>query len=261
MRRCVFMASLQYSDTTNKSGLLQACERKVFASDYGRITGDTTLKEDFTVRLNDGQDWVTDIILKSDTRWQWDDTNHSDYPIFTETMVAGQTDYPLDVEHVKFLRVAIKDSDGDFRFLEPIDPRDVETPLDTYFDTDGLPKYYDKRANSIFIYPAPAADDVTLSEGLKIWTQRTADYFTTSDSSQVPGVPSLFHEAVADYASWSYAEDNTMSDKAERLARKLYGGGTIQGWADRIADYYSRRDVDDKPGLGVSNSRRLSKLR
>lgn len=254
------MSQLQFSDTTNKAGLLQACERKVFNSDYGRITGDATLKLDFTARLNEGRSWVEELIMKSDTRWQWDDTNHPDYPIYTETMVDDQHDYQLETEHIKILRVGVANADGDISWLTPIDPRDAEMPLEEIYDTKGMPRFYDKRANSIFLYPAPSSTDTTLSEGLKLWAQRTGDVFSSNDITQTPGFPSLFHQAVADYASWGYAEDNGMADKAERLARRLYGGGTVEGWTEKITGYYSRRDVDDKPRLGVNSVRRLTKL-
>lgn len=249
---------LQLNDPTNKAGMFQEAERKLFNSNYGRITNDQTTKLDFVARFNNALDAFTNWILKSDTRWQWDDTNHPDYPVFTETLVAGQHDYPYEVEFLQVERMAIKNSDGDFVYLEPVDPRDYSMPLEEFYYEDGMPRVYDKTANSAKIYPAPAADDVTLSEGLKVWTQRVAEYFTVNDDTVVPGVPSIFHEGIVTYACHGYAVDNLMADKRTMLFEELYNQS--DGWKLRVEDYYSRRDVDDKPSIGPGRNRRLSKL-
>ncbi len=70
-----------YSDTTNKNGILQKCEFYVFGSNYGAITDNTTRKAEFNGLINDSLDSIVSDILDSDTRWQWDDTNRTDFPI------------------------------------------------------------------------------------------------------------------------------------------------------------------------------------
>lgn len=253
------MAQLTFNDTVTKQGLIQEAERRLFNSQYGRISDNDDLLKEFTARFNTALDWYTELQQRSDTRWQSDDRNYETYPDYTETLVAGQSEYPLNEEFTKIHHVYCTDADGQKYRLHPIDKNDTQEPLQELYKTDGRPIWYDKYGDAIVIYPAPSADQVTLSEGLEIYTQRTPSYFVHNDTDKKPGFTSLHHVSVADYACWSYAEDNGQSDKANRLFKKLFD--PTMGWEQRIKDYYARRDVDDRPRLTVSYKRNLNRLR
>ena len=138
---------MQFSDTTaNKNGLIQVCEFELFGEqNYGKITGTASLLSTFTRGINDGMNRVTSLILQADNRWQFDDTNQTDYPIATTTLVttAGseQQDYTLAVSHLRIERVEVKDAQGNWHLLTPIDQTDIsDQALSDLMSAAGLPQ-------------------------------------------------------------------------------------------------------------------------
>lgn len=243
--------SISFNDTSSaKNGLIQVCEFEIFGEqDYGKISGNANLLATFTRGLNDGLNRVSSLILQSDGRWQWDDTNSTDYPIATTDLVttAGseQQDYTLAVSHLKILRVEVKDIAGNWNLLTPIDQADVnDQSLTDFLKTAGMPRYYDKTANSIFLYPKPSAESVTSTGGLRVFCQRPPSYFVTTDTTKTPGFNQLYHKLPALIASRDYA-----------LAKNL---PIAKGLADRVAIEedaliadYALRNRDEKIGLTV----------
>ncbi len=204
--------SLQFSDTTSaKNGLIQECESQVFGDDsYGRISGNANLLATFTRFINEALNRVASLILSADGRWQWDDTNNTDFPIGTTDLVttlgSEQQDYSFGVTFLKITRVELKDSTGNWHLLNPIDQVDIfDTSLTDFLKAPGLPLYYDKIGNSVFLYPKPLGTAVTSTAGLKVWFQRPPSYFITSDTTKVPGFNSMYHRLVASIASRDYA--------------------------------------------------------
>lgn len=243
--------SLQFSDTTNKNGILQECESWIFGSDYGAITDNAERLATFTRNVNIAVDEVIVDIMKQDERWQFDDTNHTDYPIGTTTLVDGQQDYVFDVTHIKITGVDVLDASGVY---QPMKPTDIDTirnfgkgeSLTAYESADGMPEYYDVTATSIFLYPAPAAGSVTVASGLKVYFQRAGVAFVTTDTTAIPGFPSLFHQIVPIKASNRFAKQNSMQDKARELdaiEQKLQGD---------ITEWYSNRNITHSPRLSAN---------
>ena len=242
-----FFIYMQFSDTSSsKNGLIQECETWLFGSDYGAISDSTTMLATFTRLLNQGLNEVTTAIMEVDGRWQYDDSNYTDFPIATTTLVEGQQDYQLSVSHIKILGVEVRKSDGDFYVLRPLDLQDIRRrglSISEFLDENGLPQYYDITGDSIKLYPAPRATDVTLSAGLKVFFQREPDYFATDDNTQKPGFPSVFHDIPALIASNKYAKSNQMSEKAREM--DVY----IERRMEDLRRFYSKRNVDSKPKL------------
>lgn len=238
--------SYAFSDTSSsKAGLIQVCESTLFGDNgYGKISGDTGLLATFTRGINDGLDRVTSLILQADGRWEFDDTNFSDYPIATTNLVttpgSEQQDYTFAVTHLKILRVEIKDSTGVWRKLTPISQEDLyNTSLTSFLSAAGMPEYYDKIANSIFLYPKPLATVVTSTAGLKVYFQRPPSYFTTSDTTKVPGFNALYHKLVALIACRDYALDKSL-DGAKGLVER------VAQMEQDLQDNYSLRNRDEK---------------
>jgi len=235
---------MQYSDTSTNQGIIQEIESILFSSDYGKISGSTSLLQTFTRYCNQALDHITTNILECDNRWQYDDTTYTDFPIATGNLVNNQKDYQLAVTHLKILGISVKDSTGNWQKLMQIDPQDY--PLidrDELWKTASVPLYYDIMANSVFLYPAPATAQMTLTAGLKIYYQRPPNYFATTDTTKVPGFPSLFHRLVALWASLFYCQANTITDKASSLTSE------IKYIEDQMDSYYSSRNVDSKTRL------------
>lgn len=204
--------SLQFSDTSSsKNGLIQECESLLFGDNsYGRISGDTSLLATITRYINEALNRVATLVLQVDGRWQFDDNNNTDFPIATTNLVttlgSEQQDYSFAVTFLKVLRVEVLDNTGAWTKLTPFDQVDIyDNSLTDLMKTPGLPLYYDKQANSIFLYPKPLGTSVTAANGLKVWFQRPPSYFTTSDTTKVPGFQSIYHRLVAMLASRDYA--------------------------------------------------------
>lgn len=108
--------------------------------------------------------------------------------------------------------IEIKDNNGFWRKITQIDPSDIkDASPDEFFGTDssgnpndGFSQYYDILGDTIFLYPAPTATNVTLSGGIRVTFKRTADLFTTADTTQAPGLPSTHHVLLAYMAAQGY---------------------------------------------------------
>ena len=237
---------MQYSETTNKSGILQECESWVFGGDYGAITGNTNRLATFTRNCNIAMNEIISEIMEVDERWQFDDTNYTDYPIGTTTLIDGQQDYVFDVTQIKITGVDIKGADGKYYPLKAVDIHDIRKygkgeALTEYKATDGKPLEYDVTATSIFLYPAPATANVTLDSGMKVYFQRAGEDFATTDTTKVPGFPTLFHEYVAIKASNRYSKQNSMTEKAIELDQEELKLKT------KLREWYSNRHLENDP--------------
>lgn len=240
---CLFIY-MQFSDTSTYNGLIQECETWLFGNDYGAIADNAKLLATFTRLLNNGLDEVTASIMEVDGRWQYDDSNYTDFPIATTTLVDAQQDYQLSVSHIKILGVEIKKADGDYYTLSPLDLQDIRRKglsITEFMDEKGLPIYYDKQGDSLVLYPAPDATQVTTAAGLKVFFQREPDYFEAGDTTKKPGIPSLFHDIPALFACAKYAKSNLMGEKARELDAE------IEKRMTKLRDFFSNRSVDSKP--------------
>jgi hypothetical protein len=244
-----------FNATSTKDGLIQFCESTLFGDNaFGQISGNANRLAIFTSFINEALNRVATLIMEADGRWQWDDTNQTDLPIGVTTLVAGQQDYSMSVDFLKITRVEILDANGSWHLLAPIDQVDVYNQSLTDFQkTNGLPMYYDKLGNSLFLYPAPLAASVTTTGGLKVYFQRPPSYFTTSDTTKQPGFNSLFHRLVALIACRNYATDRSMP-----IAGGIMRGGFKTGLVARVSDeeqsmqdFYALRSKDEKLKLGA----------
>lgn len=185
-------------------------------------------------------------VAMADGRWQFHDFNLTTHPVAVASLIAGQTDYALAEIHQEIKHVYVKNADGKYVTLKPIDEREIAntgvSPED-YMSTDGMPQYYDKKGHSLFLYPAPSEDETTLVEGLKLSYVESPSYFTTSDTDTTAGINPLFQSYPEIYASHEYFLDNQHEKKERMYAEKL------QIMEQEIEDYYSIRDNDDRPLL------------
>lgn len=202
----------------------------------GDSTDTTYSTADITVSANNALDRVVTLIRDAEGRWQWDDSNNTDFPIATTALVADQQDYGLDATHYRIQRIEIMDEDGNWNLISSIDEADVyNQSITDFLKTAGNPKYYDKVGNSIFLYPKPSYSQ---SASLKVFYERGPSYFTTSDTTKTPGFNPMFHELVALWSAYDYAFINQLKIKADlekEIAKK----------EDKLIDYYSLRSRDE----------------
>lgn len=227
-----------FSDTSTKLGLIQHCEVKVFGDDgYGMISGNTNRLYQFTARLNRAQDRLVYLAITADGRWQYDDTNYTDYPIATTDLVSNQRDYPFSIEHLEIEKVLIKDSAGNWTVLLPIDQNDdhARSYIENNSGNVGMPRYYDKMANSIFFDVTP---NYSSTGGIKVYFKRGASLFVYTDTTKAPGFASIFHGYLADHASTFYGLDKGMVN-----AKNWYTDLLTQ--EEAIVDFFSKRSLDE----------------
>ncbi len=238
--------SLPFNDTTaDKNGLIQECESLVFG-DYGRISGDPQLLATFTRYMNQAMNRIATLIMTADSRWQFDDTNQTDFPIGTTALVSGQKDYTFPVSAIRITRVEVKDSSGNWHLLNPIDQADVyDQSLTDFLKSTGLPSFYDKQATSVFLYPSPSYSQ---SDSLKIYFQRPPTYFSVSDTIEVPGFNSMYHRLVSLIASRDYAVTKQMS-----VAKDL--SALVQQQEDSLIENYLLRSKDEHTRLTVRQNK------
>lgn len=216
--------------------------------DYGAISDNSKRLATFTRGCNGGLNRYTALVMQYETRWQFHDSNYLTHPEAYTTMTAGQSDYGLSEFHLQVRHAYVKDSEGKKHPLKPLDEYDLAShgvSPDEFMATDGMPKYYDKRGRSIRLFPAPSAADTTLVNGLFVTYTSAPSYFAATDTSKEAGIPLIFQEFPAIYASWKYANDNSMRSKAKDIKAEL------MEMEQDIIDFYNMRDRDDRPKLSV----------
>lgn len=182
------------------------------------------------------------IAFEAGGTWQYDDSNHTDYPIITTTLVSGQRDYAFTEDQdgnliLDIYKVMVRISEtGQYQEVFPVDVQS-DNDTESFYDgqnVSGIPYRYDKTANGIFLDPVP---NFSSSDGLKIYINREATFFTTADTTKVPGIDPLCHEYLALVPSYKYARTNSLSsvsrlEKDKELMEK------------RLTRRYARREQD-----------------
>lgn len=234
----------QFSDTTTNQGLIQDCEFTLFGDNgFGQISQNANRLKGFTALINRSLDKVTTLLLSSDGRWEFDDTNYTDLPIGTSTLVNGVQDVQLSVSHLRVLRVEILNAQGDYYKIEPFDLQDIGSQGMTEFESGvGSPRFYDIQGGSVFLYPRPQTGYVTFAAGIKVYYQREPSYFLTTDTTKAPGFASIFHRLVSRWACYDYALSRQLS-----IRKDLRDEITVL--EQQLTDFYATRDPDG--GVGI----------
>jgi len=197
---------------------------------------------DLTLLANNAMSRVSSMILQADGRWEFDDTNYTDLPIGTTALVSGQSDYELSTDHLEITDVEIKDSNGNWYPLKPIDKKDAEdVALTEFYENSGSPMYYDVMGKSVFLYPAP---NYSQAASLKVFYKRTPSYFTTADTTKTPGFATIFHDLIPLWVSYEYS-----------IANGLKNSNLLMAEIDRkeraLVSFYSHRNKDDQPIMSM----------
>lgn len=140
------------------------------------VDADTTsyTAADLLRRINAAYEEIVGYILGLDGLWQYDDTNYTDFPIGTTTLIEGQKDYTFDSAHLEIEGISVEDAGGIWHQLDPIDQSNFGQDPAEFQKNSGMPIYYDKSGRSFLLYPAPTASAVTLASGCKVYFKRTA---------------------------------------------------------------------------------------
>lgn len=224
--------------------------------DYTKTNSSSYPADNLIIDINQAYNRIVSLIMQADGRWQWDDDNRSDLPIATTTVTANQQDYSIAVSHLKLLRAEIKRNGATvWDKLVPIDEADEPLSLDNV--NTGVPSYYDKIGNSVFLYPIP---NYTQSASLKLYFQRGPDEYTgaqiwssylvgdsaatkaayTLNGTKPPGFNSLYHDLIPLWVAYDYAISNGLSTASGFL-------NEILRKEEQLKRDYGKRDKDDRP--------------
>ena len=226
--------SLQFSDSSLKAGIVEMIDSTVKSNSTSYPLTEKT--RDINLAL----DRVFALIFQVGGTWQFDDSNHTDYPIITTDLVSGQRDYSFTTDEngnliLDIYKLMIADENGLFFEVLPVDQQGK--PPFTMIDgqnTTGQPFFYDKTANGIFLDPIP---NYNSTGGIKVFINRTGSYFATTDTTKKPGFNGLFHEYLALRPSYQYALRNSLANmnvlKAEMIEME-----------NAIMDSYKARERD-----------------
>lgn len=235
---------MQYSDTTNNSGMIQRAERYSLLG-IGGITTNTNLFKEFNALFNEANNYITVQLLKSDKYWRFDDSNFGDFPIATITLISGQRDYTLPASTVsghpsslyRVNRVRVKDTTGNWQTIDVLDPADDESV------ESGMPTKYRLIGNSIRLSDIPVTGSVTLTNGMEVQFQRSPDQFTTADTTQQPAFIDAFHYLIPLYASAEFLRGTNPSLSLQyRSSRENAPGMFENGLRELLAANASRND-------------------
>ncbi len=190
---------MQFSDTTNKNGCIQFIESLCKLGDGG-ITGESTLFKQITSYFNQGCKKTEIALLRVDKNWRWDDSNYTDFPIATITLVDQQRDYTLPASVSggnastlwKINRVRILGLNGIYYDIYPLPADKDESPAGSQYS--GAPMHYRLIGNSIRLSPIPKNGNITLAAGLEVQFQRSGVDFTTASTSAQPGFIDAYHD-------------------------------------------------------------------
>ena len=188
------------------------------------------------IYANTSQAEVAGDIIGVDVDWNYDDTNYTDFPIGTTTLVNGQQDYSFNDSFLSIEGVSVMNSSGIYKKLKPFDKQELDVDPDEYKKTDGMPTHYDKQGRSVFLYPAPATASVTLDKGLKVFYKRQTKDITSFGSTS-PGFISTEHMIIAYKIALPYCV-KYKKDRVPSYENK------IQEHRAKILAHYSTRSKD-----------------
>lgn len=213
-------------------------DRNCKSNDISYPVADKTADENLAL------DKAFSIIFKSGGRWQFDDSNFTDYPIISRNIVSGQRDYTFTADEngnliLDVYKVMVKTSaNGPYVEIQPVDQQS-DADMSSFYDgqnTSGIPTRYDKTANGIFLDAIP---NYNATDGIKVFINREGSYFSVGDTTKKPGFAGLFHEYIALRPSYQYAYRNSL-DNVNKLQEEMLR------MEKEMSEYYTFRERDSK---------------
>jgi hypothetical protein len=181
--------------------------------------------------------------------WDFDDSNQTTLPVATTVLVDAQADYALPSTARKVERVEVKNINGDYKLVSPLDKSQITDQAMTEFEeTNGVPEYYDIVGNSLYLYPAPDESLTCTTSGLKLYASRDvvafSTTFNTTTGAVAPGFNSNFHRILSLGASYDWCLSKGLA-KAQTLRAEL---GQLE---NEIKEFYGSRHRNMKTRFGV----------
>ena len=155
-------------------------------------------------------------------------------------------------------KVLVADNSGVYRTIQPynVQSQDTRPTFTDGANTGGVPTFYDKTANGIFLDFVP---NYNYANGLMVYINREGSYFTASDTTKKPGFAGLFHKYLAIEPAYQFASRNGLPIAGGKLRNGARTGllGDVYDMEQAIRDYYGQRerDINRRMIAGPSNNR------
>lgn len=220
--------------STEKSGLIQSCERKTNLPLAG-ISGDAARLVEFTNYINETGRIVWHIIFDSYAGWTYDDDNQTGVPETSQTLTSGTGDYLFPTGAIAISGIEVKDTSGIWSALSPITLEQIQdrSPESEFYKTNATPLFYRLVGDAIRLYPAP---NWTQASSLKVYFNRGSVAFVSTDTTAAPGFASEYHDVLASGASLLWAKYKSSNPTLIKMLEDEYTTGLA-----RIRDFYTRR--------------------
>jgi len=185
---------MQFSDTTNKLGIIQSCERYMRLGDAG-ISGNAQLLLEFTAHINQVNRETWALIFDAYGGWQYDDSNQTDLPAAVDTITADQVSYALPTGALTIRGIEVKDEGGVWHQLKPITEEQIRDSqaMGEFYKTSGQPLFYQVVGDTVRVFPA---SDYTQASSFKVFFDRGSVAFASTDTTKAPGFYSEFHSVI-----------------------------------------------------------------
>lgn len=234
---------MKFSSPSDNNGIVQMT-RRLTNTDVN-----TYPIMDLTADVNTVYSDYVSIILSSDTRWEWDDSNFTTFPIATTDLVAGQRDYQFNNSFLKILKVLVQQPDNNqFNELTEIDVQDSVSNLDAWSmnvddvaSNQGTPDAFDLFSDSIRLQPRP---NYSVTGGIKVYFQRYESEFLSTDTTKEPGFAQPFHRGLAFGAAYLFALSHNLP-QVERLRQEDLN------CKEGLKEYLSQRNKAERPVISM----------
>jgi hypothetical protein len=241
---------MQFSDTTNKNGILQMIEQETKLG-LTYITGDASRLAYWTEKVNLWLHIASHWIHQVDGEWHYDDHNHGDFPIETYTAVDDQQDYALDSE-----------GEIDGRVIRQVEIRDASTEeystislqlerdraADRFNQDSGTPTEYWLSGGSI-IFDVPIDTDKV--DYFRITYDRNAHLFATNDTTAEAGFDKKFHWLLIYGPVMDWASGEGKNNIYTKCHKAIFGSDNKVdiGLKRMLQKHYLRRNQNYKPAI------------
>lgn len=213
--------AIQFSDITNKDGIIQHIEFNCGMGD-GAISGNATLLKQITGQVNLAMSEVWHLVWSNQTGWQYDDSNHTDLPQAKADLSDGVATYAMPTDALTINRIEILDSQGNYRKITPIRERNIGDGIDEFFETSGMPQYYRLLGRTIELFPAPdTSTQATATNGLKVYFDRSGVEFDSADTTETPGFSAEYHDLIPTKVSIKWLQVNKPDSPTLVLLKEL----------------------------------------
>lgn len=224
-----------FSDTSTSLGLIQDVTFLL-----GGVNTTDYATADRTRNINEHYRQIWHDIFEAYGGWRWDDTNQTDLPQATDSLVSGTATYALPSAALTIHAIEVKNSNGDWVKLDPAPAEYINrtTAIDEFLSSNGTPAYYRLLGDTIELFPAP---NYASTNGLKVYFDRDISAFAATDTTKVAGFASPYHRVLSIGAALDYALANGMTDKISILS-SMYNEYRVN-----IRKFYSERWRDNQP--------------